>query len=326
METTQKPNIGGNPTQNFASKLSQLYTQKTESRANALIPAARYGITKAQNNSTTTYPQPKWSPDFDATDYDEYSQSTFSSEEMLYADNNQWQKVRKGESNSLKNILDPLTQLFSTISLRKLVPITVVVGVLMAGFVLIKGVVGSTNGTSYASGLNSAALDIVKDEAKQELRDELKDEQTTKDMKFLASASNRFKSAPSGDVPLIDNTNELKNTQKAINDNTNLYTTIYLHKDLVTQNLDELKANGVDEKDMRATMFSLFELEKRAYDNIREVDSMLDQMDNLYDTDRGKKMELRAISNEQIVQLNQTNAEIKILIQRLDRFFVDKEK
>jgi hypothetical protein len=327
-DATKNQNTFGksNPPESFA----KLYAKKTTHRANAIVPADNFALQAKQQPTNPSYPEfptPKQLgrmeqlPHYETLDQ-QFREASAYGQHSEYTNN--WQKVRKGENDTIKDGLGVIMSMLKGFSLKKLVPVTVGVSILLGGFMLLKSVTTSSQGTGFASSamsVNDAAR--LKDEVKNELLEEQRDQQITESMEFLKQASTRYKSAPTGDVPLIDDANQLRATQVAIRNNMNLYTTIYLHNELVVHHLDILQKTGVDNNDLRATMFSLYELEQRAYDNIREIQSMLDQLDALYDGDRGRKLELRVMLNQAIVQLNQTNAEVIVLIKRLDKFFVN---
>ena len=285
-------------------KLAKLYSQKTATRHNTLVPGQEEPAGEDFQHSNETQ-----------DGYQEYARSSYSSGQ-------DWAKVKKGEKDSFGSLLGKLGSSLKHLSLSKLVPIGIGLGVLAGGFVLVRNVTLPI-GTGEASNLSDAALEIVRAEEREALLEEQRDEVVSESMQFMSRATSRFEEAPAGDVPLIDNANEITATREQIRNNMNLYTTIYLHQELIEHHIERMEEAGVENDDLKATMYSLFELEKRAYDNVREIESMLNELDSLYDSDRGRKLELRAVANEQIVQLNQTHAELQVMIERLDRFFVD---
>lgn len=304
---------GVQPPKEFAA----LFASKTHDRFNAIVPV------------DLGHEQPQSGPAPIQESVIELPQSegpaTFAQQfnsKSAFGETHNWSKVKKGESDGLGNMLKGFGSLFSGFSMKKLIPGALGLSVILGGFLVVRNISTPTESSS-ASGVSDTALAIIKDEVRDELILEQKDEVVTNSMNFLKQASVRFENLPSTDVTLLNSSNITDDTRANLENNMKLYTTIYLHKDMVNYHLDQLEAAGVENNDLKATMFSIFELEHRAYENVIEIESMLDELDSLYQVDRALKLEIRAIANEVIVQLNQTNAELVILIQRLDRFFVD---
>lgn len=276
-------------------KLAELYATKTKARHNTLIPSQN--VTRfSQANLEQDYTQHHSSPD--------------------------WSRVRKGEQDSLGGLVTGLGTVFGRVFWKKLFPVAAAVAFLGIAVLTVQGI-STPWGVSEASQLSDASLEILLAAEREAVMAEQRDEQIASSMDFLATAANRFQESPAADIPLIGENNEIGLTRSQLRENMNLYTTIYLYQDLVEYHLTRMEQAGVENNDLKATLFSLFELEVRAYEKVREIESMLNEMEDLYDSERGRKLELRAVANEQLLQLNQTHAELMAMLERLDRFFVD---
>lgn len=309
-------------TQKPPMNLEELFAKKTHERMNSLVVSNNTNPLLVENSGADMLPNntTKFAQEFSNSSFNK--QASRGLDPFHWNTKSQWTKVRKGEKDTFKEFFVNTARFFSSFSLKKIVPAAIIASVLIGGITIIRSV-SDPDSISEARGVESEVEDSIRQDEREKVLQEQKDEQITNSMTFLKQARNRFESVPSGDVKLIDSANDLSVTRQTLQNNLNLYTTIYLHEELAIYHLDELRDAEVGDNDLRATLYSIFELEKRAYDRAIDIRALLDELDTLYDSDRNRKLEVRAVANESIVQLNQTHAEMLILVSRLDRFFVD---
>lgn len=305
-------------------KLAELFARKTHIRENKLVVAKSNDINPVFLDSTGasefTNNQGKFQETFSADNLQ--SQINGNTDPFHQNVNHDWTKVKKKSKNHQFSIFSIVGSFLKNISLKRVVPVAVGVSILFGGFAVLRSL-GNPDQLSEAGNVDEGVEEIIRQDEREIVLLELSDKQVSASMDFLKKASVSFESSPAGDVKLIDSANDLQPTRQTLQNNMNLYTSIYLYEELSIYHLDTLRDLNVENNDLRATLFSLFELEKRAYDRGREINAQLTELESLYDSDRNRKLEVRAVANENIVQLNQTQAEIQILIKRLDRFFVD---